>query len=206
MFSEIEKLFSKRENKIIGEYEKSAVIVFLIEEKGEVYILFEVRSLNLASQPGDVSLPGGRIERGEEIKDAAIREAIEELNVKKEDIDILGAMDYFVSPYNMIIYPFVARLKVKDVHPNKDEVNHVFKVPINYFMENEPEGYKIKIISQLPKDFPYHLIIGGKDYKFKTGNMKQYFYQYNGYVIWGFTALIIKNFVNILKENLEEIN
>lgn len=200
MLNEIEKLFSEREPKIIGNYEKNAVMLFLIEEKGKLYILFEVRALNLNHQPGDISLPGGKLEAGEEPKDAAVREAIEELNIQSEDIEMLGEMDYFVSPYNMIIYPFIAKLKRKDIEPNKEEVNHVFKVPLEYFMENHAEVYEIGVEPNIPEDFPYHLIIGGKNYKFRTGKMKQYFYQYNGYIIWGFTALIIKSFVDILKK------
>ncbi|PRR78855.1 putative NUDIX hydrolase [Clostridium liquoris] len=200
MLNEIKKLFSEREPKILGEYEKSAVIIFLIEEKGKLYILFEVRALNLNHQPGDISLPGGRIEPKENPMDAAIRESIEELNVEREDIEVLGSMDYFVSPYNTIIYPFICKLNRKEIKPNKDEVNHVFKVPLDYFMKNDPIGYEVKIMPDFPENFPYHLIIGGKSYKFRTGKMEQYFYQYNGYVIWGFTALIIKSFVEILKQ------
>lgn len=200
MLNEIKKIFSERNPQILGDYEKSAVIIFLVEEKGKLYILFEVRALNLSHQPGDISLPGGKIELGEEPKDTAIREAMEELNVQRDDIEVIGEMDYFVSPYNMIIYPFVCKLKRKEIDPNKEEVNHVFKVPLEYFMENEPTNYEVNIVQKFPENFPYHLIIGGKNYKFKTGKMNQYFYQYNGYVIWGVTALIIKSFVETFKK------
>jgi len=48
-------------------------------------------------------------------------------------------------------------------------------------------------------NFPYHLIRGGENYKFHKGKLQQLFYQYEEYVIWGFTALMVKRFVDIIK-------
>lgn len=200
MINDIKNIFKNRESGVLGKYERSSVVLFLCEDsKKELHVIFEVRALHLQKQPGDISLPGGRIEKNETPEQAAIRESIEELNVGLEDISIVGAMDYYVTPYNRIMYPFVGLIKNIDIKPNKDEVNHVFKVPLNFFMENEPKCYEVNIVSELPENFPYHLIIGGKNYNFNKGNLKQYFYQYNGYVIWGFTALIVKSFIDELK-------
>lgn len=201
MINDIKNIFENRESEILGQYEKSAVVLFLSEDSnGKLNIIFEVRALHLNSQPGDISLPGGRIEENESPQQAAIRESLEELNISLEDISIIGAMDYYVTPYNKIMYPFVGLIKDVDIKPNKNEVNHVFKVPLKFFMENEPKHYDVNIVSEFPEDFPYHLIVGGKDYNFSKGNIKQYFYQYNGYVIWGFTALIVKSFIDELKK------
>ncbi|WMJ80874.1 CoA pyrophosphatase [Clostridium sp. MB40-C1] len=197
----IKKIFSDRVGKPIGKYRKSAVMILLSEEKGEYYILFEKRALTLKSQPGDISLPGGAIEEKETPQEAAIRECMEELNIKKEQIDIIGPMDYFISPYNTIIYPFVGEVKTDKINPNKDEVDHVFKVPLRYFMENQPDCHIMDIKPKLKQDFPFELIEGGRDYKFSSGKINQYFYLYNDYVIWGFTARIIKSFIDIIKEN-----
>lgn len=200
MINDIKNIFKNRESGVLGKYERSSVVLFLCEDsKKELHIIFEVRALHLKKQPGDISLPGGRIEKNETPEQAAIRESIEELNVGLEDISIVGAMDYYVTPYNRIMYPFVGLIKNIDIKPNKDEVNHVFKVPLKFFMENEPKCYEVNIVSELPENFPYHLIVGGKNYNFNKGSLKQYFYQYNGYVIWGFTALIVKSFIDELK-------
>lgn len=200
MINDIKNIFKNRESGVLGKYERSSVVLFLCEDsKKELHIIFEVRALHLQKQPGDISLPGGRIEKNETPEQAAIRESIEELNVGLEDISIVGAMDYYVTPYNRIMYPFVGLIKNIDIKPNKDEVNHVFKVPLKFFMENEPKCYEVNIVSELPENFPYHLIVGGKNYNFNKGSLKQYFYQYNGYVIWGFTALIVKSFIDELK-------
>ncbi|WP_125153848.1 NUDIX hydrolase [Clostridium rectalis] len=199
MLDNIEKIFKERKVNFIGEYEKSAVMIFLLREKGELFIIFEVRALTLSHQPGDISLPGGRIEENESTLDCAIRECMEELNLDRSDIKVIGEMDYLVTPYNKIIYPFISKLKSIEIIPNKDEVNHIFKVPLEFFITNEPECYEVKLKQELPESFPYHLIIGGKDYNFSSGKLNQYFYQYKGYVIWGITAFIIKSFIGIIK-------
>ncbi|WP_315120022.1 CoA pyrophosphatase [uncultured Clostridium sp.] len=207
MLNNIMSIFAKRNKGIIGDYEKSSVIIFLISDNENLEVLFQVRAFNLQHQPGDISFPGGRIEKGESEEEAAIREAIEELNIKREDFKMIGEMDSLVTHYNRIIYPFIALLNKNEINPSKDEVDHVFTVPLQYFLENEPEVYEIKITPQVPENFPYHLIVGGRDYKFSKANVKQYFYQYKGYVIWGMTAQIIKSFVDIIKnEKLKDYN
>ncbi len=195
----VKNVFFHRKPKLIGEYKKSAVMILIQEEQDELYIIFEVRSLKLRHQPGDICLPGGKIEERETPKEAAIRETCEELNITYEDIEYIGEMDYLVTPYGAIIYPFIAKLKISNLIPNKDEVDHIFKVPINFFLEYEPKYYAMDIGPISIEDFPFHLINNGKEYKFSKGVLNQYFYIYKNHVIWGFTARIIKAFTDILK-------
>lgn len=200
MMDKIEKLFSGYKPNIIGEYRKSAVMVLLVEENGEANIVFEVRAENLRHQPGDVCLPGGRVENNETPREAALREVMEELNLSSEEIEYIGEMNYFVTPYNAIIYPFVAKCKNMNIECNKSEVDHIFKVPISFFMKTEPLLYELEIGPNLKEDFPYHLIRGGKEYKFGRGKLLEYFYNFNNNIIWGTTAFIIKNFIDTIKK------
>jgi len=200
MMDKIEKVFFNHTPEIIGEYRRSAVMLLLIEEDEEVKLVFEVRAHNLRNQPGDICLPGGRVEKEETPKAAAAREAMEELSLNEDDIEYMGEMNYFISPYNSIIYPFVAKCKKKDISCNKAEVDHVFKVPIKFFLENDPLLYELEIGPNLKEDFPFHLIRGGKDYKFGRGKILEYFYKFEDYIIWGTTALIVKNFIDTLKK------
>jgi len=200
MMDKIEKLFSGYTPNIIGVYKKSAVMILLVEEDGEPNIVFEVRAHNLRHQPGDVCLPGGRVEDKESPREAAVREVMEELNLSFEEIEYIGEMNYFVTPYNAIIYPFVAKCKNNNMQCNKSEVDHIFKVPISFLMANEPMLYELEIGPNLKEDFPYHLIRGGKEYKFGRGKLFEYFYSFNDYIIWGTTALIVKNFIDSVKK------
>jgi 8-oxo-dGTP pyrophosphatase MutT (NUDIX family) len=200
MINNIENIFKNRKSEIIGNYRKSAVMLLLSEEDGEAHLVFEVRANTLRHQPGDICLPGGKIEVDESPRDAAIRETLEELNLEPQDVEYVGEMDYFISPYGTIMYPFVAKLNKWEVTPNQGEVDHIFKVPLSYFLDKEPQAYEMEIGPNLKEDFPYHLVKGGKDYKFSRGTMKQYFYPYGDYVIWGFTAMVVKSFIDIIKK------
>ena len=194
-------LFKNYSPKIIGTKREFSVMILIVEEEGVQKIVLEKRALTLKSQPGDISLPGGSIDFGETEKEAAIRETMEELNVEREDIEYIGPMDFFVSPYGHVMFPFVSKSKAKNFNPSKDEVDHVIKVPINFFIETKPLIYETEIVSNMGEDFPYHLIENGKDYNFAKSKHKQYFYKYKDYVIWGFTAQVIKSFIEIIKNN-----
>ncbi|MCB2291302.1 CoA pyrophosphatase [Clostridium sp. CS001] len=201
MIDMLEEIFSNRDSKAIGEFKRSAVMILFAEDKGELSIVFEVRAHKLRSQPGDVCLPGGKVELDESPREASIRETMEELNLKRDQIEMIGDMDYYISPYGNIMYAFVGKLNYGEINHNEDEVNSVFTVPLKFFLENEPLLYKMEIGPVNQEGFPFHLIYGGKDYAFRKGYLDEYFYEYNNYVIWGFTAQIIKSFVEVLKNN-----
>lgn len=201
MINKIYDIFQNREANLLGNYRKTAVTILIDEEYGKENIIFEIRAHTLRHQPGDVALPGGKVEKGESPREAAIRETMEELNLKKEDFEIIGNMDYFITPYGTIIYPFIGKIIGKIGQVNKAEVEKVFKVPVEFFLNTEPLLYKMEIGPINREGFPYDLVRGGENYKFSKGNLDEYFYKYDNYVIWGFTAMIIKGFVDIIKKN-----
>lgn len=182
---------------------KYAILLPLIEKDGETHLLFEVRSMNLNSQPGDVCFPGGKVDPTDESeKHAALRETIEELGVTSEDIFDVFPLDYMMPSPDRMIYPFIGRIEEKaTIIPNKAEVDEVFTIPLRYFLETDPEKYDVFIEAVPADDFPLHLIVGGEDYNWQHRKVTQYFYTYNNYVIWGLTAKIIVNFLDVLRNN-----
>ena len=181
---------------------KFAVIIPIIKIGDELNIIFESRAKDLRTQPGEISFPGGKLEKGESFRQAAIRETMEELNISRNNINVLGEMDYLISYSNMEIHSFLATIdgvEVDEIFPNPGEVDHIFTVPLNFFLENEPNGYYLEMETKYNKEFPYNLIPNGEDYKFRKARRTIYFYQYNGYIIWGFTAAIMKNCIGKIK-------
>jgi len=179
-----------------------SVVLPLINIEGSWELIYEVRSNELERQPGEISFPGGKVEEGESYKEAAIRETVEELNIEKDSIKIIGELDYLVTRDNTVIHAFAAIIEnvhIEDINPNKDEVNHIFTVPIDFFINNEPKLYYIDLQPVINDDFPYNLIPDGKSYKWRMGKHSVHFYEYRGYVIWGYTAKITKNFIDIIK-------
>lgn len=183
-----------------------AVVVPMINIDGSWEIIYEVRAKDLKRQPGEISFPGGKVEYGETYRDAAVRETMEELNINNENINIIGELDYLVTRDNTTIHSFhaiIENIHIKDINPSKDEVDHIFTVPIEFFLKNEPNLYYVELNPAISNDFPYNLIPNGKDYNWRIGKHSVYFYRYNDYVIWGYTARMTKHFIDIIK--IEEL-
>ena len=174
-----------------------SVMIPLIKRRGEIHLLFEKRALTLRNQPGEISFPGGRIEKNESTRDAAIRETCEELLIGDEDIEIYSEGDFLVNPYAAIIYTFIGEIKKDffEISPSRAEVERIFTVPLKIFMENNPKSYSLNLKVNRSEDFPYHLIPNGESYKFKRGREEVLFYDYKGEIIWGFTAKMVRRFV-----------
>lgn len=177
-----------------------SVMIPLIKRDGDIHLLFEKRAFTLRNQPGEISFPGGRIEKGESPREAAVRETAEELLISEDEIEIYSEGDFVVNPYAAIIYTFVGEIK-KDfdkISPSEDEVEKVFTVPLSYFLKTKPKSYKINLRVERNKEFPYHLIPNGVNYKFKRGREEVLFYEYEDEIIWGFTAKMARRFVENL--------
>lgn len=183
-------------------FKKSAVLIPLVEVNGETHILFEVRSMNLRTQPGDICFPGGRIDPSDPSpKDCAIRETTEELGIMKNHILDLTPIDYVVSDMGRIIYPYVGKIEnIDQIKPNVTEVGEIFTVPLAHFRNKKPESYKVHF-KVIPEDnFPFDLIVGGEDYNWQLRHINELFYRYEDKVIWGLTAKILLHFLQLIEK------
>ncbi|RYG74448.1 CoA pyrophosphatase [Lentibacillus lipolyticus] len=194
---------NKHQPSILGreQYREYSVLIPLMETgQGDTRVLFEVRSMHMRSQPGDVCFPGGRVDSGDlDERHCAIRETSEELGVEQAAVCDVYPLDYLISD-KRIVYPFVGRIMDQSqIQPNQSEVERVFTVPLSFFLETEPEKYKVAYQPMPEKDFPFELIQGGKEYNWNERSRDELFYQYNGNVIWGLTAMIMYHFVGLLK-------
>ncbi len=199
-FEQIKQKFKNYKTDIIDHDSslESAVLIPLLNIDGTVHVLFQVRSKNIATQPGEISFPGGKKEFSDkDFMQTAVRETCEELGTDEGNIEIITEMDTFVAPFNMIIYPYLGIIKdFSKININEDEVDHIFLVPLSYFFDTKPDIYKSKVSITPGDDFPYHLLPQKETYTFKTGNYNVLFYDYKGYIIWGITAKIMNDFIN----------
>ncbi len=180
---------------------KTAVLLPLVDYQGQTCILFEVRSNQLKQQPGEICFPGGRMEDSDPYPgEAAVRETCEELNLSRDCIDLIAPLDILVSPFNVLVYPFVGFIKSSGhIIPNYSEVEEIFYVPLDFFLENEPIYKMLGLKFEVPSDYPFELIPQGKDYPFRSGYYPQHFYLWQDYTIWGLTARILNHFVQLVK-------
>ena len=108
----LEKLKNHKSTLIgIEELRKYAVCIPLMPGPDGYQVLFEVRSANIKSQPGDVCFPGGRMEPGETPDETAVRETMEELLVEEKQLRLIGLMDPYLSESGNLVYPYAAVLE-----------------------------------------------------------------------------------------------
>ncbi|VBB08844.1 Hypothetical protein LUCI_4125 [Lucifera butyrica] len=201
---QIQQLLSDRPAMNLCEYDfaPSAVLLPLVIQGEEPAVLFEIRSEKLHRQPGEICFPGGRIEKTDARPvAAALRETCEELGVCRQQIAVLGPLDYVVSPIGVLLYPFVGYIdNVQTIRPNQDEVGAVFTVPLHWLVAAEPLVAHMQMATKPQDDFPFDLLPDDypKDWKIRT-TYPLLFYQYGKYTIWGLTAKVLHNFLSLYK-------
>lgn len=204
----LKRILKNRQPKLYNmkEYFVSAVLLPIIEVDGEMQVLFEVRSSSLKRQPGEICFPGGMVECGElsRPQETAVRETIEELGVLREQVELIGPLDFFISPLGGLIYPYVGKITgdVKIV-PSPDEVQEVFLAPVKYFLSAQPTQSSIDVGTRYAADFPFDRL---PSYYMEGWRVLRklpiYFYEYGNRLIWGATAGILHSFIDICRENM----
>ncbi|MDR0851570.1 MAG: CoA pyrophosphatase [Clostridiales Family XIII bacterium] len=175
----------------------------------ELHILFEVRSDTLRKQPGEIGLPGGKVEAGETPGECAVRETVEELGIPAGSINLIGELNYIPTYSNFTMYSFAGEVDfeaLKAAVPNRDEVKEIFYVPLRFFLENEPQHFVSEIAPIIDKSFPLHLVQPENDgYSWRRGTADVPIYTWRAEdgttrIIWGLTARLVWNFAELVKD------
>ncbi|MBU9713355.1 NUDIX hydrolase [Evansella tamaricis] len=183
-------------------YKHFAIFVPLIKRNGVLHFVFEVRAQNIR-QPGEVCFPGGKVDSTDaSYEQAATRELCEELGVVPSDTQVIGELDYLITPFQIILYPFLGMIHSDaPLKKNDAEVKEIFYVPVSYFLKTAPQEHYIYLQVQPEKEFPYHLIPNGENYNWRTSKVTEQFYEYDGKVIWGLTARILTHVMDEIKKS-----
>jgi 8-oxo-dGTP pyrophosphatase MutT (NUDIX family) len=171
---QIEKILRHRKKeRITGENLKaSAVLIPIFYSQGQYHILFTERSDAVVFHKGQVCFPGGTQEPSDSsLLQTALREAEEEIGLEAKDVEILGELDDMVIfVTSYVISPFVAFIsQPQSLRTNDKEVKGAFCVPLSFLMDEA------------------------------NFNSDSYAYEYEGHIIWGATARILKQFIELLK-------
>ena len=159
----------------------AAVLILLYPIEDKWHFFLTKRTDNVEHHKGQISLPGGMVEKGESHKEAAIRETFEELGVQSRDINIIGPLTPLYIPIsNFKIFPFVGWLKsAPKLNIQSKEVSKVFSPSI--YSLTDPKTKKIK-----------DSILLGQKVQIPFFNLKNE-------VVWGATSMILSEFKKILK-------
>lgn len=202
MIEDIRIKLNKHVPKLLDVKKETAIMIPLIEIDGQINVIFERRSKHV-KQPRDISFAGGHKEENESFEETAIRETCEELGVEKSKIKVLGKLCSFFAVTGMYSETYVGLIEtdVKDLKIEELEVESLITIPLETLLKINPKQYPSDIIVHKCEDFPYHLIENGKNYPFYTGKDISYFYIYNDVVIWGYTAKLLYNFLELIKKD-----
>lgn len=183
----------------IGVSYSSVVLPIIENEEGEECFLLQLRSSKLNRQPGEVSLPGGRVEAGESSYETAIREFCEELETDTSKLELICKLDSYFAPLMGLIDCYLALVdKSINLDVINDEVDELFLVPISFFKENKYNEYINNIYMEVDKDLPFEILKIDREYNWGHKKYPVIYWIYENKVIWGLTANIIRNFINML--------
>jgi 8-oxo-dGTP pyrophosphatase MutT (NUDIX family) len=159
----------------------SAVLMPIFRKDGEYHLLFMQRTDRVKTHKGQISFPGGAYEVSDgTLLNTALRESEEEVGIVPGDVKVIGQLDdmatagsnYTISPFvGVIPYPYKFKL-------DGWETEELIQVPISALLDKScfSEGTTI---------------VNGKQ-------VETYFYQYGNKTIWGATARILKQFLEIV--------
>ncbi|MFI3253035.1 MAG: CoA pyrophosphatase [Eubacteriales bacterium] len=167
-----------------------ALFVPIVAEEEGLALVYERRSAKLRRQPSEICFPGGRMEEGETVVEAAVREMKEELGVSPQEI--YGETDFLIHRNGDIIYPVLGKITPPYV-PYPEEVEKVFSVPISVLKSQHEAGVVLlgaeleSPVSGVPEHYPFQR---AKD-RFSV-------YRWEGEVIWGITGKITNHILKYL--------
>ncbi len=166
-------------------FRRAAVLVPLVEDGGALSLLLTVRAPTLRSHAGQVALPGGRLEPGEDSVDAALRETREEVGLDVPRDAVLGELSDHPSPAGYVARPVVARVpRAQPLRPDPREVAEAFLVPLDELRALTPRSEVRRL---------------------KEGARRRiFFYDWRDRVIWGFTGNVIRNLFDVLDGRHDE--
>lgn len=158
---------------------RQAAVLFLLaaDTSGMLSAVLTQRAAHLKSHPGQVALPGGRIESGETAVAAALREAEEEIALPQGAVQPLAVADAYLTRTGFVVRPVLGVLRAPALLvPAPDEVDAVFTVPFS-LLRRAPEWERVRVTRD------------GHEFEYAELN-------YEGRRIWGVTAAILRQIEN----------
>jgi 8-oxo-dGTP pyrophosphatase MutT (NUDIX family) len=163
----------------------AAALLLLYPHQGHWHLPLTVRGSGLRDHTGQVSLPGGRVDAGETIEGAAIREAAEEVGIPAHTVRIVGHLTPVQIPVSgYVLHPVVG---VADEKP-------VFRLD---------EWEVARLIEVRLDDLRDHAIVGRttrrREFQGHVEQIEVPFFGIDGEEVWGATAMVLSEFLAVLE-------
>jgi 8-oxo-dGTP pyrophosphatase MutT (NUDIX family) len=165
-----------------GPLVRAAVLVPIVD-RGQAHLVFAKRTERVGHHAGQISFPGGRVDAADaDDLQAALREAHEEVGLAPSAVEPLGLLDdteTFATQF--VITPWVGVVRQPVVwKPDGEEIETVIEVPVAALLERGSFRVERWTRDGVTRDV--------------------YFYDYQGTTIWGATARILKQYLDLVGE------
>lgn len=167
----------------------AAVLILLYPDKGIVHTVFMQRHNYDGVHGGQISFPGGKKEDSDiDIIHTAVREAVEETGVDPTGISVIGTLTpLFIPVSNMIVTPVVGWTNEKpDFIHQPEEVVFLINAELERFLDPS--------------------ILKTKPFEIRGEMINVKYFDYDGNVIWGATAMILNELLYIIKRSKRFFN
>jgi len=159
-----------------------SVLILIFPKNKKINIVLIQRATYPGVHSDQISFPGGKFEKGDkDLIDTALRETKEEIGASVKDIRILGTLTpLFIPVSNIEVHPAVGCILYEPVFkPDKTEVKSIIETPLDYLLRPDIVKKKTTVIQNMTIQIPY--------------------FNFNGRHIWGATAMILSEFLEIIK-------
>ena len=184
MEEKIKEILACRERACIDEpgLIRAAVLIPLFKKQGEYHVLLTRRTDKVGTHKGQISFPGGKRDEGEDLLCTALREAREEMGIAEKDVRILGELDdmctissdFCIAPFvGLIPYPYPFKI-------SRHEIEEIIEVPLSVFLDETK--FREELHSRNGELIPV------------------FFYQHDEHTIWGATARILKQLMDLISQ------
>ena len=162
---------------------QASVGIIVFKENNKLLFVLTKRTENVEHHKGQVSLPGGAIDRNETAKNASLRETNEEIGIDSSTLESLGQLSSLYTPVSYFnIHVFLWYSKVQpQIKINNSEVDQVYKISLDELIDNN-------LVSNTP--------INKSGFKINVPS-----YNFNECICWGATAMIITELKDIISES-----
>ncbi|MCC5914023.1 MAG: CoA pyrophosphatase [Balneolaceae bacterium] len=167
----------------------SSVAILLFEKEHsklkDLHVILTLRTDSIR-HGGQISFPGGRSDNNETLEETALRETEEEIGITRDEIHLIGSITpLYLSRSNNQITPFIAFLEEEpEPKPNPDEVEEVFSVPLSQLLHDATFVREKWDLSHASFEVPY--------------------WNVHTTPLWGATAMIMSEFLELYREFLNE--
>jgi 8-oxo-dGTP pyrophosphatase MutT (NUDIX family) len=180
----VRRIIEGNRMKIPEDVKKGGVLVLFYPYNDKIHLVFMKRTEYPGVHSGQISFAGGAWEpEDNDMEMTALREAEEEIGVKRNLVTLIGRLsELFIPPSNFLVTPVVGyTLSRPDFKPDPVEVDKILEIPLDHLIKAETR--QIKDISVYP------------DVKMQV----PCFYA-ESEVIWGATAMILNELIDLISQ------